>query len=87
MKQHLTLILLTLGLTLTANAQRIHGFVSSGLIVSQIEGDALKGFKHYGYTGGVGAITPLDPRGRWGLSIEALYTQQGSLGRNILTDQ
>ena len=62
----------------SVQAQRIHGFVSSGLTFSQIEGDELKGFRKYGYTGGVGALTAISDNGRWGLSVEALFSQRGT---------
>lgn len=65
-------------LSLTASAQqRIHAFVTSGITVSQIEGDELKGFKQVGYTGGVGALISLSNNNRWGMSIEALFSQRG----------
>lgn len=72
------LILLFALLPLLGQAQRIHGFVTSGLTMSQIEGDELKGFRHYGYTGGVGALSAISANGRWGISVEALYSQRGS---------
>ncbi len=59
-------------------AQRIHAFVSSGITASQIEGDELRNFKKYGYSGGVGALVSLGERSHWGLSVEALYSQRGS---------
>lgn len=58
-------------------AQRIHAFLTSGVALSQIEGDELKGFRHVGFTGGVGALTSLTDNYRWGLSVEALYSQRG----------
>lgn len=58
--------------------QRIHAFVSSGFTLSQIEGDELKGFSKWGYTGGVGAIVGFDRYETWNLSVEALFTQRGS---------
>lgn len=74
-----TLIILSL-LLLTAalQAQRIHAFASSGLTLSQIEGDELKGFSKWGYTGGVGAIVGFDRYETWNLSLEALFSQRGS---------
>jgi hypothetical protein len=63
---------------ISASAQRIRGFVSSGATLSQIEGDELKGFHKWGYTGGVGAMVNLDKSETWRLSIEALFTQRGS---------
>lgn len=62
----------------SVQAQRIHGFVSSGITFSQIEGDELKGFRKYGYTGGVGALTAISGNGRWGLSVEAIFSQRGT---------
>ena len=73
-----TLLLSLLLLPLTATAQRIHAFVSSGAAISQIEGDELKGFNHFGYTGGVGALVSLSQSNRWGASIEAAFSQRGS---------
>ena len=70
-------LLLLLGHPDETHAQRIHAFVSSGMTLSQIEGDELKGFKHVGYTGGVGALTALTDNYRWGLSAEAVITQRG----------
>ena len=75
--KRLFLILLLL-LPLTASAQRIHAFISSGFTASQIEGDELRNFKKYGYIGGVGALTSISSNNRWGLSVEALYSQRGS---------
>ncbi len=65
-------------LPMCVTAQRIHAFVSSGMTVSQIEGDELKGFKHFGYTGGVGALTSISRDNHWGISIEALFCQRGA---------
>lgn len=72
-----TILLLLLLLPDVLQAQNIHAYVTSGLSMSQIEGDELKGFKHAGFTGGVGALTALDSRNRWGLSVEALFSQRG----------
>ncbi len=58
--------------------QRIHAFVTSGVTFSQIEGDELKGFKQIGYTGGVGALVSLSSNNRWGVSLEALFSQRGA---------
>lgn len=60
------------------HGQRIHAFLSSGFTLSQIEGDELKGFSKWGYTGGVGAIVSFDRNETWNLSVEALFTQRGS---------
>ena len=75
--KHLPIILLLLLLPLTSQGQRIHAYLTSGVSLSQIEGDELKGFRHVGFTGGVGALTALTDNYRWGLSIEALFSQRG----------
>lgn len=49
-----------------------------GVVTSQLQGDLLKGFEHWGITAGVGAIVPLDGRDRWSLSLEADFTQRGA---------
>ncbi|MGX8713481.1 MAG: hypothetical protein ACSW8I_07345 [bacterium] len=73
------LVIVTILLVASAvHAQRIHGFVSAGATLSQIEGDELKGFRMLGFTGGVGAITSLDRYGDWRISVEALYSQRGA---------
>lgn len=77
MKRIVITLMLLLPLTLAAQ-QRIHAFVTSGITVSQIEGDELKGFKQVGYTGGVGALMSLSDNNRWGLSVEALFSQRGA---------
>lgn len=77
------LILSTLLLaTGTLQAQRIFGFASAGATLSQIEGDELKGFRKWGFSGGVGAIASLDRQGDWNLSIEALFSQRGCYNRS-----
>jgi len=58
-------------------AQHIHAYVTSGMSMSQIEGDELKGFKHVGFSGGVGALTALTKNYRWGLGMEILFSQRG----------
>lgn len=70
-------ILLSSPLTLV-QAQRIHGMVLGGATLSQIEGDELKSYSQWGFTGGVGAIVGLDKDATWNLSVEATYTQRGS---------
>ena len=72
------LLVCLLGLPGNIHAQRIHAFVSSGMTLSQSEGDELKGFKQFGYTGGIGALASISANNRWGLSIEALFSQRGA---------
>lgn len=77
--KHIPIAILFVLMTLTASAQqRIHAFFTSGVTFSQIEGDELKGFKQIGYTGGVGALVSLSENNRWGMSLEALFSQRGA---------
>lgn len=71
------LLLLALAALLPLQAQRIHAYVSAGGIASQIEGDELKGFNHWGFSGGVGAIANLDDNGTWALTVETGYSGRG----------
>ena len=75
---YITILLICAG---TTNAQRIHGYVSAGTATSQVEGDELKGFSHWGLHGGVGAVTALDDRDRFSLTVEADYTCRGIYNR------
>lgn len=77
MRKTLIILILTL-VTASVHAQRIHGFISSGFTLSQIEGDELKGFSKWGYVGGVGAIAAFDRHQTWNLSLEALFAQRGA---------
>ena len=62
---------------LPLQAQRIHGYVTAGTSVSQVEGDELKGFGHWGLAGSVGAYVDLDEHDTWGLTIEPGYACRG----------
>ncbi len=77
MKRTLTLMLLSLLLAIPLQAQRFHAYGHVGGITSQVEGDELKGFDHWGFTGGVGAIADLDDNDRWGLAVETDYSCRG----------
>lgn len=54
-----------------------HAYPVVGVTVNQIEGDYLKGFKKWGFTGGVGTEVRLSDNGRWKLSMEADFSQRG----------
>ena len=78
MKQILALLILSLMVAATPlRAQRFHAYGLGGAITSQVEGDELKGFKHWGLTGGVGAFADLDDNDRWSLAIETDYSCRG----------
>lgn len=76
MKRLITFTIFSL-LLLPATAQRINAYVTAGTITSQVEGDELKGFAHWGFHGGVGAWVNLDERDCWAMSIETDYSCRG----------
>ncbi len=69
-------LLVALACTTTLHAQRFKGGVIGGFNFSQIDGDNLAGFNKVGLNGGgyVSAILA----DRWQLSVEMLFSQQGS---------
>ena len=77
MKRTPTLILLLFLSVLPLQAQRIFGYGFAGAITSQVEGDELKGFDHWGLTGGVGALAKLDDNDTWSLAVETGYSCRG----------
>lgn len=82
MKRYISLILMLLAIT-SLQAQRIHAYANAGTIASQIEGDELKGFSHWSFTGGIGAIANLDDQDRWALTVETDYSCRGVFNRKF----
>ncbi len=75
---HSTLLLLFVFLIhSTASGQNIKGTVIVGGNLTQVEGDEIKGWSQFGFTGGLGAIVPF-AGGKWGVNIETLFSQKGS---------
>ena len=66
MNRSLALLLILIA-AIPIQAQRIHAYTFAGGIASQVEGDELKGFNHWGFTGGVGAVADLDDHDMWSL--------------------
>lgn len=82
MNRTLTILLLFLA-AIPIQAQRIHAYTHAGAITSQIEGDELKGFSHWGFTGGVGATASLDDHDIWSLIVETDYSCRGIYNRKF----
>lgn len=71
---------------LSARAQLMRPFVSSGLTISQIDGDEVYGFKQTGYSGGIGILLPFNadhPDQGMALSTEILFSQRGAKNTNL----
>ena len=60
-----------------ASGQIIKGMVIAGGNLSQVEGDEIKGWSQFGFTGGLGAIVPF-AGDKWGANLEILFSQKGS---------
>lgn len=62
-------------------AQLFKAFVSSGISLSQMDGDEVYGFKQLGYTGGIGVMAPFNPNrpdDGFQASMELMYTRRGA---------
>lgn len=77
MKKNILAMLLVLATLSLQAQQRIKAYVNAGTVLSQVEGDELKGFNHLGFCGGVGALAHLDDYNRWALTIETDYSCRG----------
>jgi len=77
--QHIILLFL-LGFVMqyTAHGQIIKGTVIAGGSLTQVEGDRIKGWSQFGFTGGAGAIVPFGKNKNWGANLETVFSQKGS---------
>ena len=63
--------------TNTAISQNIKGAILFGTNISQVDGDEVFGFKHYGFNVGASAIMPLGDS-KWSIALETTYSQKGA---------
>lgn len=80
-KSAIIILLLTL-LAPAAQGQSIRAYAAAGAIASQIEGDELKGFGHWGFAGGMGASVNFGNQGIWSLAVETGYSSRGVRNHN-----
>ena len=59
-------------------AQRIQGALSAGVNITQVDGDDIYGFKHYGLNIGPSVLIPFTKSKKWDVQLELLYSQVGS---------
>ncbi len=59
-------------------AQIIKGEAILGMNLSQVDGDEVYGFRKVGANVGAGVLIPFDRKGRWDISLEALFSQRGA---------
>ena len=71
-------LLLALSASSVLSAQIIKGEAILGMNLTQVDGDEVYGFRKIGANVGAGVLIPFDKKGRWDISLEALFTQKGS---------
>lgn len=79
----LYLVLSLLGSSLWAQHRRpgesvIQAYPTFGFTTSQISGDNLKGFRKFGFTGGVGTVIPLNSYQTFLLDVSTSFSQRGA---------
>jgi len=79
-------VFLSFGLGLQVSAQIIKGEAIVGMNLSQVDGDEVYGFKKIGLNIGAGVMIPFDKKGKWDVSIEAIYSQKGANQNRQYTD-
>lgn len=81
-----SIIILAIGLVSfdIAYGQRIKGTVIAGGSLTQVEGDFIKGWSQFGFTGGLGAIVPFGSH--WAANLETIFSQKGSFQKKQFTD-
>lgn len=70
----------------SASGQIIKGTVIAGGNLTQVEGDETKGWRQFGFNGGLGAIIPFGENRNWGFNLEALFSQKGSYQKAAFDD-
>ncbi len=78
-------VLFTILMIETARAQIIQGAAIVGTNFSQVDGDEIYGFHHYGANIGAAAIIPFSKN--WSVSLETLFSQKGSSQGAIYYDE
>ena len=61
-----------------AEAQNVKGILIFGMNTTQIDGDEIAGYKHWGLNGGVGGMLALTEDSPWNIGMEVLFSQKGS---------
>jgi len=79
-------VFLSFGLGLQVSAQIIKGEAIVGMNLSQVDGDEVYGFKKIGLNIGAGVMIPFDKKGKWDVSLEALYSEKGANQNRQYTD-
>lgn len=80
MKKFITLftLILVFGISRSAYSQWIYGAFSSGINLTQVDGDEEYGYKRVGFNGGPSVIKPLGKNKNWSLTMELLFSMKGT---------
>ncbi len=80
--KHLKTIAITFSLlaciSFTSTAQRFLGAISAGMNLTQVDGDEVYGYNKIGFNGGPSVIFPFGKNRKWSVTMELLYSQNGS---------
>ncbi|TSA29280.1 MAG: PorT family protein [Bacteroidetes bacterium] len=68
-------------------SQHILGALSAGINLSQVDGDEVYGFKKVGFNGGPSVIIPFGKEGKWTVTMEILFSMNGSTQKSADTVQ
>jgi hypothetical protein len=80
MRKNFTIVFVIISLISAgmANAQRFLGAISAGVNVTQVDGDEIYGFKHWGFNLGPSVMLPFGKGKKWDVTMELLFSQYGS---------
>ncbi len=80
MKKFFTILILILPFLFIkqAYAQRFLGAFSAGVNITQVDGDEIYGYHHYGFNVGPSVLIPFTKNKKWSVTLELLYSQLGS---------
>ncbi len=79
-------LLLPLLLSNPGFSQRFLGAISAGMNLSQVDGDEVYGFKKVGFNGGPSIIVPFGRDGKWTVTMEILFSMNGSYQKTYVPD-
>jgi len=84
-RRFILLIIVSFSLILSERSfsQHILGAVSAGINLSQVDGDEVYGFKKVGFNGGPSVIIPFGKNKKWSVTLELLFSQQGSRQKSV----
>ncbi len=71
---------------ISVESQQIRGALSTGLNLSQVDGDEVYGYHKFGFNAGVAALIPLSENKKFYLSLENMFNQKGAFAKHSIDD-